>query len=243
MKFTFDSYIELINLLRNEGYNICLYCNHNSFDLPVILRHDVDFSLEKALKFAKIEKSLNIKSTYFILVSTDFYNVFSKKSKEIISEILSMGHNIGLHFDEMKYSKRDRESGVLVEHMQKEANILSVAIKNKVDTISMHRPSNNTLKADYKINKLTNSYGKEFYEEFKYISDSRMNWREDVLSIIKSHRYKRLQILTHPIWYEEKERSIKDIIRDFVNNANIQRYEYIDKNLQNFSDVLKREEI
>ena len=42
----------------------------NSSDKDVILRHDVDASLEAALKMAELENKINVSSTYFILLSS-----------------------------------------------------------------------------------------------------------------------------------------------------------------------------
>ena len=42
------------------------------------LRHDIDFSMEDALKIALIESELNINSSYFMITSNT-YNLFSKK--------------------------------------------------------------------------------------------------------------------------------------------------------------------
>ncbi len=46
----------------------------------LILRHDVDFSVDRALELAKIENNYGISSTYFFLLHSDFYNIFEKDS-------------------------------------------------------------------------------------------------------------------------------------------------------------------
>lgn len=104
MDFTYDGYIGLIDLLKSKGYIFSNYVNCHEFDKTIIMRHDVDMSLNKALEFAKLEYDNNIKSTYFVLISTNFYNVFSKESRDILNEIRALGHDIGLHFDEKKYN-------------------------------------------------------------------------------------------------------------------------------------------
>ena len=52
---------------------------------------------------------------------------------------------------------------------------------------------------------MINSYSSKFFKEFKYLSDSRMHWRENVEAVIKSHDYHRLHILTHAFWYAKSE--------------------------------------
>lgn len=79
MKFTYDAYKNMILLLEEHGYTFCNYLNYKRYDKSVIMRHDVDNDLEKALKFSEIEYEMGISSTYFVLVTSNFYNIFSKK--------------------------------------------------------------------------------------------------------------------------------------------------------------------
>ena len=110
MEFNYKSYEKLINLLRENNYKICSYHDYADYDKCVILRHDIDQSLEKSLEFAEFEKSLQVRSTYFILLTSDFYNIASLKNTRIITKIKRLGHNIGLHFDEVKYNQLDKNS-------------------------------------------------------------------------------------------------------------------------------------
>lgn len=103
MKFTYEAYENMILSLKKNNYEIVDYKNYEGKERIVILRHDVDFSLEKALEMAELENKLNVSAIYFVLLSTDFYNVASKKSIEIIKKIINSGGTIGLHFDEQKY--------------------------------------------------------------------------------------------------------------------------------------------
>ena len=49
MKFTYDGYTGLIELIRKEDYLIADYNNWKQCEKCVILRHDVDTDLQKAL--------------------------------------------------------------------------------------------------------------------------------------------------------------------------------------------------
>ena len=102
MEFTYEAYKNMILNLRNNEYKVVGY-NNDFKEKTVILRHDIDFSLEKALDIAKLENQLGVFSTFFILLSTDFYNINSIKSLEILKNIIRLGGKIGLHFDEKKY--------------------------------------------------------------------------------------------------------------------------------------------
>lgn len=78
-----------------------------------------------------------------------------------------------------------------------------------------------------------------FFHEFKYLSDSRRNWREPVVDIVKSGEYKRLHILTHAFWYETEEENQHDTIEKFVNNANRERYLQLKDNITDLESIMK----
>ena len=65
----------------------------------IILAHDVDLFPPYALQMAKVEHSLGVRATYFILQHSEFYNAMSPENMAIWKEIRGMGHEIGLHYN------------------------------------------------------------------------------------------------------------------------------------------------
>jgi len=121
MQFTFTAYKHLLEKLNTNQYQFTNYHDYNKpKDRVVILRHDIDFSLKSAVKFAEIEHDMGISSTYFVLLRTDFYNAASKESQNCIKRIKSLGHEIGLHFDEASMDM----GGGIIQHSQGERNII-----------------------------------------------------------------------------------------------------------------------
>lgn len=236
MEFTYKSYKNMLDKLKNYNYNFCNYKNYSNFEKCVILRHDVDNSLKNAVKFAYLEYKNNVQSTYFILLSTNFYNIFSKESRCMINEIKSMGHEIGLHFDEVKYDISNEED--LKKYAKKEMLIMSIELEMNIDAISMHRPSKWLLEKNIKFDNVVNSYEKIFFEQFKYLSDSRMDWREDVLGIIESQLYNKLHILTHSFWYTEENLDITTRVIEFIKNADKERYYYLKDNIRDLEKII-----
>ena len=221
MDFTYEEYKRIITLLKEQKYQFTGYLNEYADSKNVILRHDVDLSLDKALEFAKFENSLGVTSTYYILLSSYWYNIIDPASVKMIKAISELGHDIGLHFDESKYAFetdstwKDSITAAIVEEARLMRTILGDSIE--IASVSMHIPSSKTLGADLQIDGLINSYGKDFFENWKYVSDSNMNWREDVFDIIRSGDYSRLHILTHPFWYEEQVREKKEKVEEYIN--------------------------
>lgn len=234
MAFTFDWYEKLLLELGENGYSFCNYHNYHTHKKPCILRHDIDMSLEAATTISDIEKQNNVKSTYFILLNTGMYNVCFSKSIKLIEHILNNGHDIGLHYDETQYSDGD-----ISIHVQQEISLLKKVLGVEITSVSMHRPSKTTLDANYTFgDNIVNSYGYQFFKEFKYLSDSRMRWKENIEEIICSKRYSRIHLLTHPIWYSESEKTIQDMLRQFVQSASTERYSLLSENIRDLQDLI-----
>lgn len=244
MNFTYSAYVHLIKLLQEAGYVITNYDDYDRSARCVILRHDIDNSLEKAFDLARVEQQMGgVRSTYFIMLTSDFYNVFSLKSVKLLEGILSGGHEIGLHFDEVRYPESMGNAEAIKEKIFAEAEILSKAVGRAVTKVSMHRPSQSILESNFTIPGMINTYSEKFFKEFKYLSDSRRRWREPVEEIIREHRHERLQILLHPFWYHEKETDIRESISLFINRANLERYDELEGNLSNLSEIMSRDEV
>lgn len=135
------------------------------------------------------------------------------------------------------------EQESIVQNIVKECGLLSAFLETPVSTVSMHRPSKATLEADFQIPGVVNSYGKTFFRDFKYLSDSRRRWREPVLDIIESGTYDRLHILTHPFWYHEGQQSIQETVSTFVHSANRERWRQLAENITDINSILKEDEL
>lgn len=242
MDFTYEAYAELLNMLNASGYVVCDYHDYINVPRCVILRHDIDTSLEQAVRLAELETEKGVKSTYFVLLRTDFYNPASQRSRAQLHRILNLGHEMGLHFDEVAYGK-PLTAGETKENVIKECGILSELLETPVTTVSMHRPSKATLEGDLEIPGIVNSYGKTFFHDFKYLSDSRRRWREPVLDIIRSGEYDRLHILTHAFWYHRQEQDISQTVGEFVRRANRERYAQMADNITDIQSILREDKV
>lgn len=241
MEFTYAAYRSLLSLLRQGGYAFTDYHNYQAYPRCVILRHDIDTDVAQAVRMAETEAAAGARSTYFLLLRTDFYNPASAQSLRMLRQIRSLGHELGLHFDEAAYPPGTAEE--TVERILREREILSAILEAPVTTVSMHRPSRTTLEADLQIPGMVNSYGKTFFHDFKYLSDSRRRWREPVDEIIRSGSYDRLHLLTHPFWYHEAEQTLLQTVSDFVNAANRQRYAVFADNITELDAIMKESEV
>lgn len=239
MNFTYNDYRKLIALLRDNGYTFANYHNFTEHNRCVIMRHDVDNSLSQAVRLAELEAENGVQSTFFVLLRTDFYNAASASAQKMLHRILELGHEIGLHFDEMAYDGGSGED--MIRRILWEKEMLSALLGTEVTTVSMHRPSKTTLDADWQIPGMVNSYGEMFFHSFKYLSDSRRRWREPVENIICAGEYDRLHILTHPFWYHDEEKTITESVGAFIRSAQHERYLQMAENITDIDSIIKEE--
>ena len=205
MEFKFKSYENCLSFAVDENYKFVNLSNaFETDDKSILLRHDIDFSLDHALKFAEIEKSLNIQATYFVRTHCRYYNALSYSSKEILNKLESMGHIIGLHFEEDYYTEEN-----LYESIQLEKTILDSLLHNPIKHIAPHEPTR-TNRMEYDINRLAEvgidfqAYDKKILEKYKYISDSSGKFKDGFLEehLVKN-KETYLYVLTHPVWWYE----------------------------------------
>lgn len=236
MEFTYSSYRELLKLLSRNQYVFSSYDNYTLSSKSVILRHDIDYSIEQSVRIARLEKELGVGSTYFVLLSSDFYNPASSQSYKSLHEIIKLGHRIGLHFDETAYNY---DVFPLEYYIRKEARILSDLLDVNINAFSLHRPNQRTIETKLAIPGLVNSYGEEFFHGFKYLSDSRRRWREPVEEIIKSNEYLRLHILTHAFWYHDSDETIQETIQHFIHSAGRERIKSLKENISSLEEIVE----
>ena len=114
--FSYTVFERLIGSFRDGGYHLLDFpaafrAASSPAGSPILLlRHDIDFDLEKAVELARVENRLDLRATYFVLVRTAFYNVFSADSTQRIRELLALGHRLGLHFDHGQYPETESEA-------------------------------------------------------------------------------------------------------------------------------------
>lgn len=215
--FTYNTYKKLLSTLKKD-YKFTSFSkikfSNEPIERNVLLRHDIDLSLEKTLALAEIENRMGIASTYFIFLRNPFYNIFSKDSDTIISRLIALNHNIGLHFDCAKYEYKTISQ--LSYQITREIEFIQDFFGIKLDAVSFHRPASLSFYSKLEISSCPHSYEPIFVNKFKYFSDSRGMWRYGYPLDSKEYKEKQnLHILIHPIWWNKVNTGSKKCITDF----------------------------
>ena len=168
-------------------------------------RHDIDISPHRALKLARLEAELNIRSIWFVMLASPFYNIFEPNVAALIRNISAHGHDIGLHFDPpaMATSEEAIEACLL-----RQVDILSDLIELPVRSFSFHNPTVHPKRQlQGRVHGgLSNASAPFLYYTFSYCSDSNGIWRfRQLHEVIADPATRSLYALTHPVWWTPEE--------------------------------------
>jgi hypothetical protein len=128
MDFTIKKYKELISALKDAGYEFVTYaeyCEGLRADKLVVMRHDVDRSVERARRLAEVENEMGVKASYYFR---------EKFIGDDVVCIASLGHEVGYHYEELVTEKGDVERAY-VRFMR---NVCALRELVDVKTITMH---------------------------------------------------------------------------------------------------------
>ena len=226
-KFNIDSYKKLHESFIDLEYDYVGYDCKNLTGKKIISRHDIDMCVSSALKIARVEAKMKVKSIFFVLITTPLYNIHDESVKDSLMEILELGHSIGLHFDASLSKTQDDGHN----RCTYECSLLERALNCSISVISFHRPSNFFINMPEKFIGKLHTYQPEFTKNIGYCSDSRGEWRfgyPTSNSFVKKSMP--IQLLTHPIWWAKSndfvQEKIDSLISDIVNRDRL----YIDNN-------------
>jgi hypothetical protein len=219
--FTYGEYRNLVRNYRAAGYCFSSFPqsleNNGCSKLTVLMRHDVDFDLAAARRMAELEREEGVQSTYFFLLTTEHYNVLSRRGTADVQAILALGHHLGLHFDCAAYSANSSEQSLRAACL-KEALLLGEWFGREVEIISYHRPSPLVLTGNPALSApLPHTYTARFMKDFRYCSDSRGEWRfGDPRSTAEFSSRSPMHILIHPIWWNSNRKQPRQSLTDWL---------------------------
>ena len=240
--FSFNDYRKIIQIIKDTG-RVTDYKSALHADKFAIMRHDVEYSVERAYELARVESSMDFTSTYFFQWTNNSYNILSRKNKDLIKDIHERGHNIGLHF--ALNGMTDMEQ--IRAQILKEIRILNELFGFTIDTFSIHRPSKDVLRENIKLPGIINAYQDDFFTfgenvtessevDVKYLSDANHIWRYGYPDEKNILTYDKVQILTHPFaWCKEGYDNFENY-KSLVNEKYVELIDSIDRECKDFGE-------
>ena len=175
--FDLDHYRELLEAAGAGGYRFAPF-EGEPREGDLILRHDVDLSLDAALRMAELESEAGAAATYFLMTESVFYNLASEEGERALARLRELGHRIGLHAVYPRARLDERFEPVIAWH--------------NPDPEYMSAPVDGAL----------NVMEEPWFSPATYRSDSNQHWRSGCPhDDLRAGAFPWLQLLTHPeIW-------------------------------------------
>ena len=190
--FDLTHYRELLNAAKVGGYRFATFeAEPEAGD--ILVRHDIDLSLEAAVELGRIEHESGARATYFLMTESVFYNLDSGPGREALRELRSLGHAVGLHAVYPRVSRDDRFDAALAWH-NPDPGYVHDAVSGFVNV--MQPP---------------------WFTKGKYRSDSNQHWREGCPhDELRASTFEWLQLLIHPeIWVYDGQ-SMAETMQSFL---------------------------
>lgn len=197
--FTLTAYRALVERFAELRYRIVHYADVGPAERHLILRHDVDMDLGRAVRLAELEAGMGVSASYFVLLRTEMYNLFSAAGQNALQRLVVLGHQVGLHFDAALYPP---ERADLEAAADRECAVLEGLTGQRVETISFHRPAPALQGLSGLFAGRLHAYDPRFFSDIGYCSDSEGRWRfGHPLAHEAVADGRALQLVTHPIWW------------------------------------------
>jgi hypothetical protein len=175
--FDLDHYGALLEAAKAGGYRFAFFDREpESGDL--LLRHDVDLSLDAAIRLAELEADAGAEATYFLMTRSVFYNLASDEGERVLARLRELGHRVGLHAVHPHLDLDERFDPVL----------------------AWHNPDPDFMRAP--VAGAVNVMQEPWFDPDHYRSDSNQRWRNGCPhEELAAGQFEWLQLLTHPeIW-------------------------------------------
>ena len=175
--FDFEHYCELLDAARAGGYRYAFF-EGEPREGDLILRHDVDLSLDAAVRLAELETDAGAQATYFLMTESVFYNLASEEGERALARLRELGHRIGLHAV-YPYARLDERFEPVVAWHNPDPEYMSAPVDGALNV--MQEP---------------------WFSPATYRSDSNQHWRSGCPhEELSAGVFPWLQLLTHPeIW-------------------------------------------
>ena len=202
-EFSLGHYRELLAGARAGGYRFA------GFDAPpqagdLLLRHDIDLSLDAAVQMAEAEAEAGAWSTWFLMTRSVFYNLDSSEGERAVARLRELGGRIAHHAVWPNVDLDERFEPVVAWH-NPDAEFMSAAVEGA-----------------------TNVMTSPWFDPDHYRSDSNQRWRHGCPHDgLGRGEFDWLQLLIHPeIWVYDGQ-SMSETMTSFLDADRAARLELL----------------
>jgi hypothetical protein len=198
--FDLDHYRELLDAARAGGYRFATFDKEPAAG-DLLLRHDVDMSLEAAVTMAELEAEQGIVATYFLMTHSEWYNLDAPSGVKTLARLRELGHRVALHGVYPDATLDERFDPVIAWHVP--------------DPEYMTEP----------VEGAVNAMQPGYFEPDRYRSDSNQHWRNGCPhEALARGDFEWLQLLVHPELWVYRGENIRETLTAMLESKYEQRW-------------------
>ncbi len=245
--FTLKAYLQYLSAIKTNYSHILRFDEYFLLESKpesfCLIRHDIDRKPQNAVKMAKLEYDIGVKSTYYFRAKLHTFK------PAIIKAITELGHEIGYHYESLSDTNGDIPLALTdfdrnLEKFREIVPIRTISMHGrpfkKYDNRDIWRNQDNKGLLKEKFHLLGEVYLDIDYSDIAYISDTGRNWHTskanlrdttdtkiiinfdaglELLNYLKNSPHPKMVFQTHPErWTDKKGEYTLQYIRDITIN-------------------------
>ena len=174
-----------------------------------LLRLDIDYDLDWAVRTAEINASHGVAATYFVLMSAELYNPASADGRRAVERLAELGQILGLHY-------HHREAGPLDRwRLEQEFSWLADLAPSAQRVVAWHNPEGDLAPLNLAAAEagFVSAYDLRWFGPDRYVSDSNLrHMPEAIAQFVETASEPLVQVLLHPFNWIAGGAAMDDIL-------------------------------
>lgn len=213
-----ESYGSILRRANELGYSFVSFEDFSAIQETrqgsILLRHDVDYSVELALSLARTNADHGAMGTFFVQLRSPVYNLLEERNLAYLREIADSGQRLALHH---RYPAGGCQADELLAAIKQDLQICQQESGCEFESvIAWHNPAAELVGAQSPLasSGLLSSYAPPFFADGHYFSDSNLrNMPEDFLRFLGDNSGTFLQLLFHPLYWVLGGDAVEPVLR------------------------------
>ncbi len=227
--YTLHNYRRLLRAVHDRGLTFMPFDREAPKVPALFLRHDIDYSMVFAERFARIDMEENAQATFFLQLRSRLYNLFDPDVAATIRRILDMGHFIGFH---AVVPQQWHNLDALRKEISRDFALFRQAIPEAMPVFAWHNPNMlvsqgfNFIAED--LPGLINAYGSFAGGKPPYFADSNMRYDSNKLISLINNAPDAFQLALAPMQWCPETKTMPEVM---ISNL-VQKIREIEKGFQ-----------
>jgi hypothetical protein len=207
IEYSESHYRTILRTARSVGYVTSGFVEPVEAERRLFLRHDVDISIDLAVKLAEINNDEGVAGTFAVLLRSQIYNLLSPFVLPQLQRLRELGQSLALHHAGTWSLSPDE----VTQSVTSDFHIAKHAVPGIEPAYAWHNPTPELVESmlDHDAAGLVNMYGRRFTRDMQYLSDSNMrNSVETFEHALRDESQTDVHFLFHPLNWTVGGRSV-----------------------------------